>query len=97
MQDYARGKDLEPYIFGHEINKGYGNSLTALVDIISTEYADHLLLSLCETVVTRLRNDNVKISVVNVHITTCEFCHGNRQMQLLTATDVTEEIFRAAC
>ena len=46
---------------------------------------------------TRLRNDNVKIGVVSVHITTCEFRHENRQLQLLTATDVTEEIFRAAC
>ena len=97
VQGYARGKDLEPYMFGHETNKGYGNSLTAPVDITSTEYADHLLLSLCETVGTRLRNDNVKISVVSVHITTCEFIHENKQMQLLTATDVTEEIFRAAC
>ena len=84
-------------MFGHETNKGYGNSLTAPVDITSTEYAGHLLLSLCETVGTRLRNDNVKVSMVSVHITTCEFCHENRQMQLLTATDVTEEIFRAVC
>lgn len=97
VQGYARGKDLEPYMFGHETNKGYGNSLTAPVDITSTEYAGHLLLSLCETVGTRLRNDNVKVSMVSVHITTCEFCHENRQMQLLTATDVTEEIFRAVC
>ena len=29
VQGYARGKDLEPYMFGHEKNKGYGNSLTA--------------------------------------------------------------------
>lgn len=97
VQGYARGRDLEPYMFGHETNKGYGNSLTAPVDITSTEYAYHLLLSLCETVGTRLRNDNVKVSVVSVHITTCEFSHENRQTQLLTATDVTEEIFRAAC
>lgn len=97
VQGYTRGKDLEPYMFGHETNKGYGNSLTAPVDITSTEYVDHLLLSLCETVGTRLRNDNVKVSVTSVHITTCEFSHENRQMQFLTATDVTEEIFRVAC
>ena len=44
VQGYAGGKDLEPYMFGHETNKGYGNSLTAPVDITSIEYADHLLL-----------------------------------------------------
>ncbi len=52
-------------MFDHETNKGYGNSLTAPVDITSTEYAYHLLLYLCETVGTRLQNDNVKISVVS--------------------------------
>lgn len=97
VQGYARGGDLEPYMYSHESNKGYGNSMTAPVDITSTEYARHLMLSLCETVGTRLRDDSVRISVVSVHITTCEFHYENKQMQLLTATDVTEEIFRAAC
>lgn len=97
VQGYARGEDLQPYMFTHEANKGYGNSLTAPVDITTTEYARHLMLSLCETVGARLRNDHVKISVVSVHITTCEFVYENKQMQLLTATDVTEEIYRAAC
>lgn len=97
VQGYARGGDLETYMYSHESNKGYGNSMTAPVDITSTEYARHLMLSLCETVGTRLRDDSVRISVVSVHITTCEFHYENKQMQLLTATDVTEEIFRAAC
>lgn len=97
IQGYARGRDLQPYLFIHEANKGYGNSLTAPVDIVTEEYAKHLMLSLCETVGMRLRNDQVKISVVSVHITTCEFQCFNRQMQLLTPTDVTEEIYAAAC
>lgn len=97
VQGYARGQDLQPYAFTHDENKGYGNSMTAPVDIVTVQYARHLLLSLCETVGARLRVDNVKISVVSVHITTFEFVYTNKQMQLLTATDVTEEIFRAAC
>lgn len=97
VQNYARGGDLEPYMYTHEANKGYGNSLTAPKDIITLAYADHLLLSLCETVGVRLRTDNVKISVVSVHITTYEFQYFNRQMQLLSPTDVTEEIYHAAC
>lgn len=97
VQGYAKGEDLQPYMIGHESNKGYGNSLTAPVDITSAEYAGHLMLSLCETVGARLRSDNVRISLVSVHITTCEFHHESRQMQLLTATDVTEEIYQAAC
>lgn len=97
IQGYAKGKDLQPYMFTHEANKGYGNSLTAPVDIVTEEYAWHLMLSLCETVGMRLRSDHVKISVVSVHITTCEFQYANKQMQLLTPTDVTEEIYAAAC
>lgn len=97
IQGYARGEDLQPYLFTHEANKGYGNSLTAPVDVVTEEYAKHLMLSLCETVGMRLRNDQVKISVVSVQITTCEFQCFNRQMQLLTPTDVTEEIYAAAC
>lgn len=97
IQGYARGEDLQPYLFTHEVNKGYGNSLTAPVDIVTEEYAQHVMLSLCETVGMRLRNDQVKISAVSVHITDYEFRYSTKQMQLLTATDVTEEIYRAAC
>lgn len=97
VQGYARGGDLEPYMFTHEANKGYGNSLTAPIDIVTAEYAKHLLLSLCETVGARLRTDGVKISVISVHITTYQFQYSNKQMQLMSATDVTEEIYRAAC
>lgn len=97
IQGYAKGGDLQPYMFQHDANKGYGNSLTAPVDIVTEEYARHLLLSLCETVGARLRADNVKISVVSVHITTYEFLYSNKQIQLISATDVTEEIYRAAC
>ena len=97
VQSYARGGDLEPYMYTHEANKGYGNSLTAPQDITTYEYANHLLLSLCETVGVRLRTDDVKISVVSVHITTYEFQYFNKQTQLLSPTDVTEEIHHAAC
>lgn len=97
IQGYARGEDLQPYMFTHEANKGYGNSMTAPQDVTDSDYAKHLLLSLCETVGARLREDDVKISVVAVHITTYEFEYFNKQMQLMTATDVTVEIYRAAC
>lgn len=97
IRGYARGEDLQPYMFTHEANKGYGNSLTAPQDIVTEEYGRHLLLSLCETVGARLRADQVKISVVSVHITTCEFQHFNRQTQLMSPTDVTEELYHTAC
>ena len=97
IQDYARGGDLQTYMFTHEANKGYGNSLTAPVDIVTVDYARHLLLSLCETVGARLRADKMKVSMVSVHYTTFEFQHAVKQRQLLSPTDVTEEIYGAAC
>ena len=97
LQGYARGGELDPCMYTHASNKGYGNSLTAPEDVTDRETAFHLLLSLCETVGARLRSDGVKISVVSVHLTSSEFQRSGRQMQLLTATDVTEEIHAAAC
>lgn len=97
IQGFARGGDLDPAMVSHEANKGYGNSLTAPVDIVTAEYAKHLLLSLSETVGTRLRADGVMISVVSVHLTTYEFQRVNKQMQLESPTNITEEIYEAAC
>lgn len=97
VQGYARGEDLQPYVFTHEANKGYGNSLTAPRDVVTEEYARHLILSLCETIGMRLREDHVKVSVVSVYITTYLFEFSGKQTQLMSATDVTEELYDAAC
>ena len=97
LKGYARGGDLQPFLYSHEANKGYGNSLTAPRDIVDVAFARHLLLSLCETVAARLRADRVKAGTLSVHITTFEFAHGGKQMQLFTPTDITEELFENAC
>ncbi len=97
IQGFARGCDMDPDMVFHEANKGYGNSMTAPVDIVTMEYARHILLSLCETVGTRLRHDQVRISVVSVHLTTCEFQRMNKQMQLDSPTNTTAELYEAAC
>lgn len=67
------------------------------MDVVTGEYAKHLMLFLCETVGMRLCGDNVKVSVVSAHITTCEFQYAHKQMQLLMPTDVKAEIFTAEC
>lgn len=97
VQGYARGMDLQPFVFQHEANKGYGNSMTAPQDITTVEYAQQLMLSLCETIGMRLRMDGVQIQEVSVHITTYDFQYYSHQKKLLTVTNVTEEIYRAAC
>lgn len=97
VQGYAKGFDLQPFMYETPANKGYGNSMTAPSDVTTMDYAKLLLLSLCETVGARIRADGVKVSVVSIHITTYEFQHSSTQMQLSTPTDVTEELYQAAC
>lgn len=93
---YANGMEMEPYIFEHEANKGYGNSMTAPSDVTSREYGHQILLSLCETVGMRLREDGVRAFVVGIHLKTSEFEYSGRQRQLFGPTNVTEEIYREA-
>lgn len=97
VQGYARGYDLQPFMYANPANKGYGNSMTAPKDVTTTDFAKLLLLSLCETVGARIRTDGVKIRVVSIHITTFDFQYSSTQMQMPTPTDVTEEIYQAAC
>ena len=47
IQGYARGEDLQPYMFTHEANKGYGNSLTAPVDVVTEEIYGYVRSILC--------------------------------------------------
>ena len=80
-----------------EGNKVYGNSMTTPVNVTDVEYARQILLSLSETVGMRLRADQAKISCVSITLRSSDFINRNRQMQLSSATDVTEEIYAAAC
>lgn len=54
-------------------------------------------MEICKTVGARLRLGCVKISVVTEHITTYEFKYFNKQMQLMTPMNVTEDILASAC
>ena len=97
IHNFANGLDqnlLNPHILP---NKGYGNSMTVPYDVTTFAQARPVLLSLCETVCARLRADNVHISCVSVTATDYTFSHWSHQMQLLGETNITEELFEAAC
>lgn len=95
--NYAWGRESEELFEVQEANKGYGNSTTTPVDVVTMEYARQILLSLCETVGLRLRADGMKASCVQVSMRTTNFENSSRQMQLDSATDVTEELYQTAC
>ena len=55
-----------------------------------------MLLSLCETVAMRMRKDGKCGSCISIHLRTNEFEHFSHQAVLHGATNITEEIFKAA-
>lgn len=94
---FANGIDISVVSSEVPANKGYGNSTTIAFDVESAGVAKLVLLSLAETVCTRLRADSAMATVVAVSIVDFKFHHASHQMTLLTATNTTNEIHRAAC
>jgi DNA polymerase-4 len=96
---YAFANGIDVSVVSSEVpaNKGYGNSTTISFDVEKEGVAKLVLLSLAETVCTRLRADSVMATVVAVDIVDFEFHHASHQMTLFTATNTTNEIHKAAC
>lgn len=76
--------------------KGYSNMQTLPFDVTDYETAKHILLMLCETVASRIRQDNAYIGVVGVSIVDHNFDKISRQTTLSSNTNVTERIFETA-
>ena len=90
MEDVAN-KNRKP------ANKGYSNETTLAFDVTDAALAKEILLSLTETVATRVRADKSYISVISVYFVDNEFRHTSRQMTLDSATNVTNEIYTHVC
>ena len=94
---FANGRNADAVTPEPAENKGYGNSVTTPQDVVTREGAHQTLLSLCETVASRMRRDGKCGSCVSIHLRTNEFQHFSHQSVLNGATNITEEIFKAAC
>lgn len=95
--NYANGNDLEIVTDHHTENKEYGNSITLSHDVTESSTAKLVILSLTETVATRIRADKAAISVVSVSIVDADFNHYSKQATLLNATNTTSAIYEEAC
>lgn len=93
----ANGRGAEPLQPVAEDNKGYGNAMTTPWDVTDLAYAQQVLLSLCETVAARMRRDGQTGACVALQLRTSRFEDFSSQRQLPSATNVTTEIYRAAC
>jgi len=97
IYNYANGNDASNVIQHAPANKGYGNSITIDHDVMDPLEAKQVLLSLCETVCSRLRADSVMISVVAVSIKNCYLASGSHQKTLFSPTNVVSELHRHVC
>jgi DNA polymerase-4 len=94
---YANGEDLDLDLERKISNKGYGNSTTLAKDVTDAEEAKLILLSLCETVATRVRADSSFIQVISISIVYSDFSHQGKQITLPSPLNTTIEIHEYAC
>ena len=94
---FANGRNADMVIPEAAENKGYSNAVTTAQDIVGRETGYRVLLSLCETVAMRMRKDGKSGSCVTIQLRTSDFCNFSHQLQLHGATNMTAELFRAAC
>ncbi|MDR1246290.1 MAG: DNA polymerase IV [Clostridiales Family XIII bacterium] len=98
LYDYANGADESPVRLAAERRriKSVGNGITFKRDIKGSEEIRTGVTALSDTVAGRLRKYGLKCGAVKVDIKDPHFKTISRQKQLVSATDVTEEIVRAA-
>lgn len=94
---FANGRNADAVKPVQEANKGYGNSITTANDVTTYAQAYKVLLGLCETVAARMRKDGMCGGCVTVHLRTSEFHNFSHQSKLHGATNITQELFQAAC
>ena len=94
---YANGLDDSPVEPVRADNKGYGHSTTLPFDVTDAANAHQILLSLTEKVCQRLRADAVRADTVTVQIKYKDLTKASHQCTLPAPTNITDEIYRAAC
>lgn len=94
---FANGRNAEIVQAQPADNKSYGNSITLPHDVTNLDSGRQVLLSLCETVGMRLRQDCKSGSCVTVSVRTADFEYEAHQCRLDAATDVTGILYAAAC
>lgn len=97
LWNFANGLDFSEVNTLPPPQKGYGNSTTTPFDVKDAETAKKFLLALSETVAARLRKASVKAELVSVGIRNFNLEHSSHQMILANPTNITLEIYHAAC
>ena len=96
LHAYANGRDDSPVRGESEAAKGYSNSVTLSESVTSIAMAHGVLLSLADTVASRMRADGARAFCVGVSIRSDEFKNSSHQRKLSEPTDITAEIAEIA-
>ena len=97
LWQYANGIDDSPVISTPTAAKGIGNSTTLAEDITDVQLAYSTLLSLAESVGSRLRKSGQNASTLSVEIKYSDFQSVSRQTSLNTPTSTTQIIYETSC
>ena len=96
LHNYANGINNSPVSDEREAAKGYSVSKTFNENVTSIEEANKILLTLADSVTSRMRRDNAKTSCVSVKIRSSSFKNRSHQLNLYEATDTTSEIYEVS-
>lgn len=98
LHDYANGLDDAPVCLASEREKikSVGNGMTFKRDLSSIDDVRTAVISLSDTVASRLRKYQMKARGVKVDIKDTRFKSVSRQQQLENASNLTEDIFKGA-
>lgn len=93
VYNYANGIDSSAVRSEEHQEKGIGNSTTISYDVTTYEDAHKFLLSLSESVGTRLRNASLEGNIIHVSIKNSDFISYSHQTKINFFTNNTTEIF----
>lgn len=93
LHRYANGIDDAPVCTEPEDAKSYGVSTTLEKDVTTFDEAKKILLSLADSVSSRMRADKTKAYCVGVTIRNNDFKNKSHQKKLTEPTDVTRDIY----
>lgn len=98
LQNYALGLDNSPVSKYYENRnvKSIGNSTTAPRDLKSIDDIKIVFSTLCDGVTRRLREQNLRCSVISISVRDNKLSTYEVQKKLITPTNITRDIFETA-
>ena len=97
LWEYANGIDDSPVSSTPSEAKGVGNSTTLPKDVTDRSEAFRCLLSLSDSVASRLRKAGQLAGMVSVEIKYSNFQTASHQMSLPTPSNISQVIYASAC